>query len=185
MHKSLLIGGTVFKHKEIHTLTWTSPNGRVKNQIDHIMINRKWRTSLHDVKVRRGPDMNSDHYLVIGKIRLKLRRARVKSDRKVFDIRKLKNEDTKRSFCVELNNRFQALGDLGESTEEQWANIRDAYTDTSQAVLGYRNSKRKEWLSDKTWALVEERKEVKQSIHACREERERERMRSEYTESEG
>ena len=150
MHNSLVIGGTVFKHKEIHTLTWTSPNGRVKNQIDHIMINRKWRTSLHDVKVRRGPDVNSDHYLVIGKIRLKLRRARMKSDRKVFDIRKLKNEDTKRSFCVELNNRFQALGDLGESIEEQWANIRDAYTDTSQAVLGYRNSKRKEWLSDKT-----------------------------------
>ena len=72
MYNSLVIGGTVFKHKEIHTLTWTSPNGKVKNQIDHIMINRKWRTSLHDVKVRRGPDVNSDHYLVIGKIRLKL-----------------------------------------------------------------------------------------------------------------
>ena len=126
--------------------------------------------------------MNSDHYLVIGKIRMKLRRTRVKSDRKVFDIRKLKNQNTKRSFCVELNNRFQALGDLGESIEEQWANIRDAYTDTSQAVLGYRNSKRKEWLSDRTWALVEERKEVKQRIHTCREETDREQTSRDYTE---
>ena len=66
-------------YKEIHTLTTTSPNGRVKNQIDHIMIIRKWRTSLQDVKAGRGPDVNSDHYLVIAKIRMKLRRTRVKN----------------------------------------------------------------------------------------------------------
>ena len=70
-------------------------------------------------------------------------------------MRTLKNEDTKLGFCVELNNRFQELGDLGESIEEQWANIKDAYTYTSQVDLRYRNSKRKKWLSDRTWAVVE------------------------------
>lgn len=65
LQNSMVIGGTVFQHKQIHKLTWTSPNGKVKNQIDHIMINRKWRTSLQDVRVRRGPDAYSDHYLVV------------------------------------------------------------------------------------------------------------------------
>ena len=52
--KSLIIGGTLFQHREIHKLTQSSPNGRVENQIDHLMINGKWCRSLLDVKVRGG-----------------------------------------------------------------------------------------------------------------------------------
>ncbi|CAG5117123.1 unnamed protein product, partial [Candidula unifasciata] len=46
----LVIGGTLFPHKNIHKLTWISPNRRDVNQIDHFMVNRKWRGSLLDVR---------------------------------------------------------------------------------------------------------------------------------------
>ena len=59
---NLVIGGT--PHQEIHKITWCSPNGRDRNQIDHLMINGKRRSSLQDVKVRRGADIGSDHHLV-------------------------------------------------------------------------------------------------------------------------
>lgn len=51
MH-DLVIGGSLFQHKDICRLTWHSPNGRDRNQIDNLMINGTWRRSLLDVKVK-------------------------------------------------------------------------------------------------------------------------------------
>ena len=52
----LVIGATLFPHKPSHKKTWKSPDGKTKNHIDHITIDRKWRRSLHDVRVKRGAD---------------------------------------------------------------------------------------------------------------------------------
>lgn len=40
---NLLIGGTLIKHKNIHKDTWTSPKSRDMNQIDHFIINGRYR----------------------------------------------------------------------------------------------------------------------------------------------
>uniref|UniRef100_A0A3P9H430 Endonuclease/exonuclease/phosphatase domain-containing protein n=1 Tax=Oryzias latipes TaxID=8090 RepID=A0A3P9H430_ORYLA len=61
---NLVVGGTLFPHRDIHKLTWYSPNDRDKNQIDHMMIKEMWRRSLIDVRVKRGADVGSDHQLV-------------------------------------------------------------------------------------------------------------------------
>ena len=68
----LVIGGTLYPHKTIHKTTWVSPDGKTENQIDHITIGRKWRRSLHDVKVKRGADAASDHHLVVAVLKTKL-----------------------------------------------------------------------------------------------------------------
>ena len=67
----LIIRGTLFPHMTINK-TWISPDGKTENQIDHITIGRKWRRSLHDVRVRRGVDAASDHHLVVAVLKTKL-----------------------------------------------------------------------------------------------------------------
>ena len=117
MAYDLVVGGTLLPHREIHKLTWCFPNGRDKNQIDHLMINGTWRRSLRDFRVRRGADVGSDHHLVTANLKLKLRRNRPdKARQQRFDVRKLKEPRVKSTFILQLKNRFQALADAEEHT---------------------------------------------------------------------
>ena len=108
---NMVIWGTLFQHKDIHKTTWTSPDGKTTNQIDHMAIGRKWRTSLHYVRAIRGADVNSDHHLVLGKLQLKLRRVQRKQAPRPLNYQKLNDLATRESFVIELSNRFHVLSE--------------------------------------------------------------------------
>ena len=98
---STVIGGTLFPHPTTHKLTWISSNGRDK--IDHIAINSTWRSSLLNVRVRRGADVGSDHHLVTARIWMKLRRTdRQQTGHRRFDVNKLDDPTVKKSFLTQL-----------------------------------------------------------------------------------
>ena len=71
----LVIGGKLFPHKECHKVTWVSPDRKTQNQIDHIAISHRWKSSLQDVRVKRGADVGSDHHLVVEKIKIRRRKS--------------------------------------------------------------------------------------------------------------
>jgi hypothetical protein len=39
--KNLVVKITMFPHHKIHKHTWTSPDGKKHNQIDHVLVNRR------------------------------------------------------------------------------------------------------------------------------------------------
>jgi hypothetical protein len=47
--KNLAVKSTMFSHRSIHKYTWTSPDGQTHNQIDHVLIDRRWHSSILDV----------------------------------------------------------------------------------------------------------------------------------------
>ena len=45
-----------------------------------------------------------------------------------------------------------------------WKDVKITYMKTENEMLGYANKNRKEWLSNNTWKLVEEKKHVKTQL---------------------
>ena len=93
---ALIITGTRFPHRDIHKATWVLPDGKTRNQIDHVLINKKFRNSVIDTRVYRSADIGSDHHLVCTKVKLRLKKQQPKeqgSIRARYDTNKLKEKN--------------------------------------------------------------------------------------------
>ena len=187
VNNELVVTGTLFQHKNIHKTTWTSPDGKTKNIIDHILVNRKWIKSIRDTRTFRGADVGSDHNLLICNVKLCLKAVKKqgKSLRKVYNTDKLKDQQTRQEFTIKLKNRFRILEDLNDDdehvVEKTWYRIKDNYNKTAEEVLGFRKRDRKDWISDQTWQKIEERKKIKSKLNAAKSDRLKDKLKTDYT----
>jgi hypothetical protein len=59
-------------HHNIHTLNWTSPDGKSHNWINLIPIDRRQHSNVLDVRPFMAADCDTDHFLVVAEVRDRL-----------------------------------------------------------------------------------------------------------------
>lgn len=64
--KGMSLKSTMFSRKDIHIsihnkYTWVSPEGKNRNQIDHVLVNNYFKNCITNVRTLRKADMDSDH----------------------------------------------------------------------------------------------------------------------------
>ena len=60
---TLVIVNSLFQQHKKRLYTRTSPDGQHQNQIDYVLCNQRWRSSIRSAKIRPGADCGSDHEL--------------------------------------------------------------------------------------------------------------------------
>jgi hypothetical protein len=109
--------------------TWNSSDEKTHNQIDHILVDRRWYI-IFNVLSFRGADCDTDHYLVIAKVRERLavsRQTAQKFEGEGFNLRKLNELEVRKLYQIEISKRFAALENLNVSDDinRAWENMKE------------------------------------------------------------
>jgi hypothetical protein len=128
--QTLRVKSTMFPHRNIHKYTWTSPDGKPHNHIDHILVDRQRHSNILDVRSYRAADSDTDHYVAVAKVRERLAVNKKRSQRfhvEKFNLKKLHEVEGKEQYHVEALNRFADLEDLDTEVEinSSWEMIRE------------------------------------------------------------
>ena len=157
----------MFPHRNTHKNTWTSPDGKTHNQIDHIWTDRRWHSSMLDARSFRGAECDTDHYLVVAKVRERLaisKQAAQRYEEERFYLRKLNELEVSKQYQIKISNRFAALENLrdSEDTHTAWENIKENIKTSAKERLDlYELKQHKPWFDEECSRLLEQRKWAK------------------------
>jgi hypothetical protein len=110
------------------------------------LIDKIRHSNILDVCSFRGADCNTDHCLVVAKLRERIsvsKQARQNFDLARFDLKKLNDVEVKEKYQAEISSRFAALESLDESIDinNAWGSIRENIKTSGKDNLGYQKLK--------------------------------------------
>ena len=163
------IMNTFFKLPLRRLYTWKSPADNqqhiVRNQIDFMVVNKRFRNAITSAKTYPGADVPSDHNLLLGTLKLRLKNVtRMKRTMRI-DTNKLKNENTKREVKEHINNAISDVKlNAHRDIEQKWDAIKNIITEVAKLKLPI-NTRRKnnKWITDEILDLMEKRRQYRNS----------------------
>ena len=163
-----MVVNTFGSHKTSRKITWHSPDGKTHNQIDYIMVKKRFSSSVNIAKTRsfQGADIGSNHELVMMTFKLQLKRTKKQGHARIrFDVDKLKDPHVAEVFQAMIGGKFAALSildsDIGLDTLTDTFNA--AVTDTANEILGKYRPVKKPWVTAEILDLCDNRRELKKN----------------------
>ena len=139
---ALVIANILFQQHKRRFYTWTSPDGQHQNQIDYILCSQRWRSSIQSAKTRPGADCGSDHELLIGTFRLKLKKVGKTNRPFRYDLNQIPSD-----YTVEVRNRFKGLDLIDRVPDELWMEVCDIVQETGiKTIHKKKKSIKANWL---------------------------------------
>ena len=153
----LVVASTMFQHKRRHLVTWYSNDGHTANQIDHLLTNSRWATSVKDCRSYRGAETGnkhgSDHVLVRASIKLRLSRTHSSKGSQRLNIAALHTDGVHDRLVSDISDGLAAgttQYDNLTPLEGKWKLFKETIQRCSNNNLGMSSHSRADWISDAT-----------------------------------
>ena len=152
----LVITNTCFNAHKRRRYTWKKPGDLARFQIDYIMVKHRFRNAVKKSFSYPGADCDSDHNLVLMKIKLFLKKIRKWTQKKNrFDLEYL---DQFRK-CIEEDLELHLRGD---NVEMEWNNLKDIILKSAEKnIPKKRANQKKPWITNEILELIDERRKWK------------------------
>lgn len=107
---NMIVANTLYKLPDIRLYTSKAPGDKedktIRNQIDYIMINERYRNAIKSVKAYRGADVSSDHNPLAAKVKLTLKRITKPISKRRINARKLQIKDIQENIQQEIHKNL-------------------------------------------------------------------------------
>nr|CAI5845205.1 unnamed protein product [Callosobruchus analis] len=181
------ITNTFFKHKDIHRYTREVKSRNERSIIDYVIVPKQQRSAVKDVRVKRGSEIFSDHYLFVARIKSgqNIKNGKKFIERKVrfesIKIHKLREEETAQKF---RNLVEQKIGEIYDqvadwTTERTWQALKEILLEAARRVCGVskinKSMQQTAWWTREIKELLKEKKKKwkeylhKKTVHAYNE----------------
>ncbi len=157
----LIVTNSLFQKRKLYT--WTSPDGKTRNQIDYILTRKSsTRLNILDSSVLSRPDI-SDHKMVRTKVRLNFSWPKKEKSKPGLKVEQLKDPGKRNTFQLELSNRFSSLMDL-EEPDQMYENIVKTIHESAEACLDANVNTFPKWMTEESKAAIKRKHKISQEI---------------------
>ena len=148
-----MLANTLGNHKLSGRWTSHSPDGAHHNQIDYILVKKRFRSGIKTARTRifPGADAGSNHDMAMMTFQTHLKNSRKPTQPRIrFDLEKLNHPTVVSAFQVTIGGRFAPLAmlvDEDADLDSMVTHFSKAVTDTVAELLGKQRRKRKPWVT--------------------------------------
>ena len=132
-----------------HRWTWYFNAGGVAKEIDHVLVDGRWRMIQNCMVYRSAQFPNPDHRLVVATLKLQLKSRRMVPSQPRLDVGKLRDERVVEEFANRLSEDLGGLGALGDP-EELWSAFKTPVIEVPGRCLGTHRRAKKNFVSRDT-----------------------------------
>lgn len=166
----LIILNTLFDHKEIHKYTREVKSRNERSLIDYFLTNSTQRIKVNNVRVKRGSEIGSDHFLTVAKIKdtRKTKQTQMihKKGNQIIRLRidKLKEMEIRKKYQENVTELIRKTTKPNiDNIEEMWSTFKYIIMEASEQSCGTinnkRNNKQTHWWNEEVKIEIKKKKE--------------------------